>query len=405
MKSWVSRSAWIAVLLLVVWALWRAFEPTPILVEAAAAQQGPMVVSVEDDGQTRVRERYTISAPRQGRLLRLQLKAGSPVRAQETILAEFLPLQPILLDDRAQAEAEEGVQRAQAALERARANEAQASAEVEFAQAEFERTQALFQKGSLPRSELDRASRDDRQAASALQAARFDIQVAEHELHIAEAALMAHGETDASTRAITLLSPIDGQVMRVFEDSERPIAAGTPILEVGNVQALEVIADFLSQEAVRVQPGMPVRVSGWGGVEADGSASVLSAEVRLVEPAGFTKTSALGVDEQRVTIRIDPREPLEPWQRLGDGYRVEVEILTWQTENTLWMPAGALVRTGGEWSVYQIVEDRAVRRVVRIGQNNGTQAQVLEGLEEGDRVILYPSEMIADGTLIEVRGE
>lgn len=401
MKRWLKRSLWLLAVLLAALLLVRAFRSDPVLVDVATIARGPLVVTVDDDGRTRVRERYTISAPIEGRLLRPPLKAGAPVQACETVVVEFAPRAPALLDARARAEAQARVESAQAAVEQAKALQAQAEAELAYTQADLERKTELMKTRSESQQEFDLAERDAHRATAGLRGAQFAVQVAEHELRLAQASLLE--DSGATPAKIVLQSPIDGRVMRVFEESARDLQAGVAILEVGNPMELEVVADFLSQDAVAVEPGMEVLVEGWSGAHSGTDAETLRGRVRLVEPAGFTKISALGVEEQRVNILVDPAEPLAGWKRLQDGYRVELRVVIWKKDAVTVVPTGALFREANTWVVFVVEEGRARSRKITLGRRTGLEAEVIEGLQPGVRVVLYPSDLIEEGTAVQAR--
>jgi HlyD family secretion protein len=401
---------WIALAVVLAVFIARAYESQPVLVDIASVARGQLRVTVDDDGRTRVSERYTISAPIRGRLLRTALDPGDDVRATLTLVAEFEPIAPGLLDARSRAEAEARLRRAEAAFKEAEAREAQASEDHRYAETELRREQALLERKAAARASYDRATRNERRAYQGRRAAAFAVQVARYELELARASLVEAIPEAKSTDGgkpvpgafaertdgrLLLRSPIHGKVLRVFEESARTLAAGTPILEVGNTRALEIVADYLSQDAVKVRPGMHVLVEGWGGDEP------LHGSVRVVEPGGFTKVSALGVEEQRVNIIVDPAGESSAWAALGDGYRVELRIVLWENDSVLLVPTGALFRKGSSWHVFVVREGTAQRRKIEIGRRSGLEAQVTGGLTEGERVILYPSELIADGTAVE----
>lgn len=393
MSTWTKRLAWMLVAALAALAFVRAFRSPPVLVDSAVVERGRLEVTVEDDGRTRVRERYVVSAPVDGELLRVALDPGAAVVAGETVLAEFAPRAVVPLDARERAQVEARIAAAEAAAERARAEEGRAAASLEYARVDLQRQRQLGESGIESAERLDRAVRDERSAAEALRAAGFQVAVAGHQLAEARALLLEDGP--GNVRTIALRSPIDGVVLRLHEESARTLGAGSPILEVGDVEQLEIVADLLSQDAVAVRPGMEAFVVGWG---ADGTA--LRGVVRQVEPAGYTKVSALGVEEQRVDVLVDP---LEPWGALRDGFRVELRIVVWRGEDVLIVPTGALFRQGESWAAFVVEGDRAVQRDVRIGRSSGLQAEVLSGLAEGERVVLYPSELIEAGITVEVR--
>ncbi len=405
--KWIKRLAWLAFFAALGFGVRHAYEPQPLLVDSAHATRGELLVTVDDDGRTRVRERYTVSAPLPGRLLRTALIPGDAVHANKTLVAEFEPLASTLLDARSRAEAQARVGRAEAALKRAQAREAKAKEDWTFAEAEMRRVGALRGKSVITQTEYDRTVRDERGALLQHRAAQFDVQVARFELETVRASLLefSTSTTDvaegasAPSRRWRLRSPIDGLVLRVFERSARTLAGGVPILEIGNTQALEVVADYLSQDAVRVRPGMTVRIAGWGGEES----ALLDGTVRVVEPAGYTKISALGVEEQRVNIVIDPAGDSGGWNALGDNYRVEVQIVLREQADILLVPAGALFREGESWCVLVIEDGFARLRKVKVGDRGGLSSQITAGIVEGDEVILYPSSLVADGDRVQSR--
>jgi HlyD family secretion protein len=402
------RWLWIAGAGLALLGLVRAFAPEPVLVDTGLVARKTLSVTLDDDGRTRVRERYTVSAPIQGRLLRTTLDPGDPVRAAETVVAEFAPMTPTLLDARSRAEAQARVLRAEARLREAQALREQAEADLKFTKAELARVQELRERDIQPLAAVERAERENRRASEGLRASSFGVQVARFELEQARASLGEGpaAQTEPSARkdgTLALRSPIDGIVLRIHEESSRTLNAGEPILEVGNTRLLEVVADYLSQDGVKIQPGMPALIVGWGGETQAGEERILHALVRRVEPAGFTKVSALGVEEQRVNVVLDPDGDSEAWSALGDGYRVEVRVVLWEQSNVLCVPAGALFRDGESWAAFVVDDERAVLRRLELGRQNGLDAEVVSGLVEGDRVVLYPTELVRDGTAVEPR--
>lgn len=386
---------------------WWSFRPTPVLVDVATVTRGALHVTADDDGRTRVRERYVVSAALEGMLHRPTLDEGDRVVAGETVLARLDPRPAALLDARARAEAEARLRAARADADRARAEREAARADLEYAEKNLARERQLEEGGTEARRELDRAVRDEARARQALEAAGFAVQAAEHRVALAEAAL-AHEPAETE---VTIVSPVDGRVLRVIEESAGVVTAGAPLIEVGNVDALEIVADYLSQDAVRIARGMEVEIRGWGG-EASGdagseqdqaAAASLAGVVRRVEPSGFTKVSALGVEEQRVNVLVDPADPDRGWLSLGDGYRVELRILLDGVEDVPRVPTGALFRADGNWSVFVVEDGRARQRTVELGLRNGLQAEVRSGVVPGAQVVLYPSELIEDGARVEAR--
>ena len=371
-----------------------ALRPAPVPVDVAVVSRGPLEVTLEEDGETRVRNRYVISAPLSGRVLRIRLEPGDRVSAGETVLATFLPNPPSLLDARTRAELQARVSAAEAALNRARAEEQRIDAELAQARRTLTRTERLVEGGALPPEQLEADQLAVSTLEKTLEAARAGVRAAQAELQMARASLM-QPQRDAAT-PIDIRSPIDGVVLRRLRESEAVVPQGEPLIEVGDVTELEIVADFLSTDAVRIRPGQRVYIVRWGGGEE------LRGRVRLVEPAGFTKVSALGVEEQRVNVIIDFDDPAAAFAQLGDRYRVEVRVVVWSTDDAVTVPVSSLVREGDGWSVFVVDGDRAVRRTVEIGQRSDTSAQVLSGVEPGERVVVFPSDQLEDGSPIEL---
>lgn len=416
---WWKRGVWICLGLVIAVLLVRAFQPVPVPVDVATIKRDTLRVTVDDDGRTRVRERYTITAPIQGRLLRANLDPGDAVQAHDTVVAEFAAVAPNLLDSRARAEAAARLSRAEAAVEQMKARSEQAAAELDLAVVELERQRQLAETKAGSAAQLDIARRNEISAREGLRAAQFAVDVARFEQQLAHASLAEPTDEEASDaapeapdyvgqagglgRRLRLRSPIDGRVIRVYEESARPLPAGSPLIEVGNTSLLEIVADYLTQDAVRVLPGMPVFVGGWGGEQPTGEDRVLAGRVRTVEPGGFTKVSALGVEEQRVNIIVDPTGSSDDWAALGDGYRVELRILVWEQDDVVIVPLGALFREGESWAAFVVEDGVARQRTVELGRRSTLEAQVLGGLKVDETVVLYPSELLEDGTSVEPR--
>ena len=378
--------------------------PEPQPADFATAESGPLRVTIDEEGETRVRDRFVVSAPLAGRVLRIELEPGDPVTAGETVLATFQPNEPVLLDARSRAEAEGRVRAAEAALGRARADHERSQAELRYSEAELRRYGKLAAEEIVSKEKLDQAELDRDTRQKAVKAAEFAVRSAAHDLDVARASLVeaqmeSGGEGEKASRdPIAIRSPIDGAVLRRLRESEAIVPAGEALLEVADPADLEIVSDLLSTDAVKVREGQKVLVEQWGG---DGA---LRGVVRRVEPYGFTKISALGVEEQRVNVVIDFADPQEAWQALGDGYRVEVRIVTWEADDVLVVPTSSLFRQGDGWAVYGVEAGRALLRQVEIGRRNGLRAQVLGGLEDGQTVIVHPSDAIADGVRVEARG-
>jgi HlyD family secretion protein len=376
--------------------LFWAFRPAPVPADFAAVQRGSLQVTVEDEGRTRVRDRYVVSAPVPGRMSRIELEPGDPVIAGKTVLARFSPSDPALLDVRTRAELEARARAAEAAVGSARAERDRIAAQLQLAQSDVKRLQELAAAGAISQREREAAEQNAAALERALESARFNVRNTEYQLEVARASLLQTRSGKATT--IPLYSPVDGVVLRRLEESAAVVPAGQPLLEVGNLHDLEIVADLLSTAAVSVRPGQRVLIEQWGGGRP------LDGRVRLVEPSGFTKISALGVEEQRVNVIVDFDEPREMWESLGDGYRVEVRIIVWSKDNVLKIPTSSLFRRNTEWAVYKVVNGVATVQPVSIGQRNGLEAEVLEGLGEGDRIIVYPSDAVQEGTKVAERG-
>ncbi len=374
-----------------------AFRPSAIPADFAHVERGALLVTLDEEGETRVRDRYMVSAPLAGRVLRIDLEPGDPVAAAETVLATFQPADPSMLDARARAEAEARVRAASAAVERTRANREAAAAARDFAESELERHQQLAASGLVAQELLEAAEAEARTHREALRAAEFAVATTEHELEVARAGLYEAGGAQGSSGAIVLRSPIDGVVLRRLRESEAVVRSGDPLLEIADPSRLEIVSDMLSADAVKIHAGDPVRIEQWGG-DSD-----LRGRVRRVEPFGFTKISALGVEEQRVNVVVDFEEPREVWQSLGDGYRVEVRVVIWEGDDVLKIPTSALFREGNAWAVYLVQGETAARRIVEIGQRTGLEAEVISGLDEGDRIVVHPSDDVQDGVSVAER--
>jgi HlyD family secretion protein len=375
-----------------------SFLPQPELVDLERVTRGPFQVTVQDEARSRVRDAYIVSAPVAGRLLRVPNYAGDDVVAGQTVVAQLEPSEPAFLDARARAQAEARVKAANAARALSAADVRQAQAEVDNATSELRRVETLAPRGLVAQIELERAQMRQQKASAALESARSALNVKQFELENARMLLADFAGADPEGLPfISLKAPVTGRVFRVLQKSESVVAAGTPLLEIGNPGDLEIAADLLSTDAVKVRPGAKAWITDWGGQ------GELAARVRLIEPSGFTKFSALGVEEQRVRVVLDIVEPRETWAQLGDAFRVNVRIAIWESEDELRAPLGALFRVGQSWAAFVARNGRAVLAPVSIGQVNGRDAQVISGLKESDQVVLHPSDRIRDGGRISER--
>jgi HlyD family secretion protein len=372
-----------------------AFRPAPVSADFAVVERGSLQVTVDEEGRTRVRDRYVVSAPLPGRMARIELEPGDRVIAGKTVVARLQPTDPTLLDARTRAELEARVRASESAIGSARAERDRIQADLTFARAELKRAQGLLAGGAIARRDLEAAEQQTRALERALQSAEFAIQTAGHQREVARASLVQTRSGRATT--VPLYSPVDGVVLRLVLESESVVAVGQQLLEVGDVTDLEIVSDLLSSAAVAVRPGQTVLIEQWGGGQA------LQGRVRRVEPSAFTKISALGVEEQRVNVLIDFENGSDALQSLGDGYRVEVRIIVWSKDDVLRVPTSSLFRHEGEWAVYKVIDGVARRQLVQIGLRNGLEAEVLNGLAAGEQIVVYPGDAIADGVKLTAR--
>jgi HlyD family secretion protein len=379
-------------------ALINALRPRPVAVESGVVTRGPLTVSVLEEGKTRIRHRYMISPPVAGYLNRVPLRAGDRIEAGKTVLAMIQPQPASFLDPRARAEAEARVKAVEAAKMQRETQIERAQAALDLAQKELVRAKDLKKSGAISTKEWDAVENQVNILTREVHTAQFALQVAEFELTQAQAAL-TQVQTPATENAhpLEILAPVNGFVLNVFEENARTIPAGTQIMEVGDPTDLEAEIELLSSDAVGVQPGADVSIEQWGG-EAP-----LRGKVTVVEPGGYTKISALGVEEQRVKVRVNFVEPLPPGVTFGDRYRVEARIVTWHGGNVLQVPTGALFRRGGDWMTFRIESGKARQAKVEIGHNNGVGAEVRGGVAEGQRVIVHPPDAVTEGSSVQSR--
>ena len=388
---------WLIALLLVAAVVAVALWPQPVPVDVMPSTRGPLAVTVDEEGETRVRYRYVVSAPLTGRVLRIALEPGDPVIRGRTVVAQLRAEAPALLDARTRAEAEAAVSAAQAGIGQAQAEQRRAAAAAELARLELKRQRDLAASDLTTRQAIDAAESNARTAEEAVRAAEFAVATAQSQLEQARARLQAP-TLEASGRVLTVTAPVDGVVLKRLRESESVVPAGEPLVEIGDpVKDLEIVSDLLSTDAVKVKPGAKVRIEQWGGE------SVLRAKVRRVEPSGFMKISALGVEEQRVNVVMDFEDPADAWKQLGDGYRVEIRIVIWEAADVVKVPTSALVRQGEGWSVFVVDGDRVRRVPIAIGQRNADEAEIKSGLEAGRQVVVHPSDQVIDEALIEIR--
>ncbi|MGI9449072.1 MAG: efflux RND transporter periplasmic adaptor subunit [Geminicoccaceae bacterium] len=401
---WRRITIWGLLLAAVVAGILYAFWPQPVLVDIVTLAKGPMIVTVDEEGETRVKDIYVLSAPVTGRALRIESDLGDEVVARETIVARIEPIDPTFLDLRSKAQAEAAVDAAEASRALAEAELEEAEAELDFAATEVERARRLISNNTISRRTLDDAERAFKTRRAALARATSALRMRDFELAQAKAQLVSptetlamHGEHDAC-ECVPITAPVSGRILSVVHESEGVVEAGHPLAEIGDPRDLEIVVDFLSPDAVQVRPGQRVIIEEWGGPSLNG-------RVRRLEPAGFTKTSALGIEEQRVNIIIDLEGPPEDWQLLSHGYRVEARIVLWEGDSVLKLPLTALFRDGDQWVVFVEEGGKAERRSVEIGQRTGLEAEIIGGLDEGEQVVLHPSDRVAEGVRIQARAD
>jgi HlyD family secretion protein len=390
---------WTVIVGIIVIALTLSFMPRPVTVDLVDVQPGPLVVTLDEEGETRVHDVYTLSAPVAGRVQRIDRHVGDPVTANETMLALIEPGDPSFLDPRSEAQARAAIQAAEAARDLAAAAVKDAQAQYEFARSEYARMQELIVEGSVSKRDLDSAERDFKARRAGLDTARAAQQVRNFELELARAQLVSPLQTQGSTghcECIPITSPVSGRILKIADRSERIVREGDMLMQIGDPGNLEIVVDYLSMDAVKIRAGQRVVIDNWGGAEP------LEGRVRLVEPFGFLKVSALGIEEQRVNVIIDFASD-KGWERLGHGYQVESRVVLWDADDILTVPLTALFRDGENWSLFVEEDGRARLRHVTVGQRNGVIAEIREGLKAGERVVAHPSDRVTNGVRIASR--
>jgi HlyD family secretion protein len=406
--QWTKRIIGVAFLGLVGAALaWFAW-PRPLPVDLATVTRGPIEVTAGDDGKTHVRHIYTVSAPIAGRVLRISHPVGEPgpslhvgdqVTANETVVALMQPTAPSFIDVRSHDQLEAEVVAADAAIQQQEAEVTRLQAALDFSRTEFERAKTLSRTQSISAQAFDRAKFDVDTNEAALASAKAQVDVRRGLRTSLAARLIDPTNMAASTNAaccVRVLAPASGRVLKIIQDSEAVVLPGAPLVDIGDPLDLEVVADLLSTDAVQIKVGAPVRIDGWGG-------STIHSKVVRVDPAGFLKVSALGIEEQRVRVTIDFVDPPETWSRLGHDYRVIVHVVIWNANDALTIPVSALFRKGDDWAVFAIGNGRARTRIVKIGHQNNRVAEVISGLAAADQVITHPSDRILDGIRVAQR--
>jgi len=387
----------VIVALLIVAGLAYGFWPNPITVDTGTVRREPMELTIEEEGKTRVKDKYVISAPVSGMLQRIQFETGDHVTAGMNV-ARIKPSAPNLLDERQLAISNARLSAAEAALDQAKENLRLAKEEASYNEKERIRVENLHKNGVGTDQDLDRAILADRRAQANKNSAEFGVKIAEHELESAKASVQWAQHSQSNTDDILeIQSPVDGYLLDVPNRSERPVLTGESLIEVGDLKSLEIRVDVLSSDAVQIQPSTKVRIKRWGGD------CILNGRVRVIEPAGYTKISALGVEEQRVPIIVDITSNEKDWSRLGDSYRVVAEFIIWTGENVLQVPTSALFRSSDDWALFTLENGRSQRKTVKVGHQSGLNAEILDGLKEGETVLTHPDERIEDGVRVKSR--
>ncbi len=394
-RWWIIIAVAVAIILLIAY----GFLPRTVPVDAAKASRGHMSVTVDEEGKTRIKDKYVISAPVSGFMRRIRFEAGDLVKKGQVVV-ELEPLRSSVLDPRSRAEAEAAVLAADASLKASEENRERAAAEAGYAKANLVRIKKLFEQGYVSRDEMEHAETEAKRTEAGRLSAEAAVKVASFELDKARSVLQYSADEGGVNRgrAVALRSPVDGRILKLYRESEGVVNSGEALIDIGDPDKLEVRAEVLSADAVKIKIGTPVLFKRWGGEP------VLSGIVRIIEPAGFTKISSLGVEEQRVVVIADITSVNEGKKNLGDGYRVEASFVIWEGKDVLQIPASALFRKGDAWAVFVVKNKRANQRQIEIGHRNGLVAEVLSGLSEGEEVIMHPDDSIKEGARVKPRG-
>lgn len=391
---------WIAITTVLVIALTFTFWPKPVITDIGKLTKGDLRITITEEGKTRVHDVYVMSAPVTGYLRRIEAEVGDPVSHSQTVVASIEPIDPAFLDPRTEAQAKADVDAASSSTEFARANVEQAQAELEFAEAELSRMRELRSNNSVSQRELDNAQRDYKTRRAALSTSQASLQMSLFELERAKAVLMSPAASQlsrGSCECVNILSPIDGRILKVLNKSEGVVAAGTPLVQIGDPKNLEIVVELLSFDAVKTKPGQSVLITNWGGNEP------LVGKVILVEPIGFKKISALGIEEQRVNVIVDIQSDFSEWERLGHAYQLDVDILLSESTDVLIVPITALFRDQQKWAIYAVVDGEVEKRHLELGNMNHFFAEVISGLEENQAFVLHPNDQITNGVRVTQR--
>ncbi len=393
------RKLFIAILIaVVVGATIYGFFPKAVEVDLASVTRGPLQVTIEEEGRTRLKERFVITAPIAGYMERIGGKVGDPVKKGQSVIV-LEPLRSPALDPRSRAEAEVTIITAGAALNAAIEKESAASADADYIAKRLERLKNLYDKGSIAKDQYDQIEAEAKKARAIARSAKAAVDVARSDLERTKTLLRNFSSTKktAGANKVHVFTPADGNIFRIYRESEGAVNVGEPLLDIGNAKNLEVRVEVLSSDAVKIKPGTAVFFKRWGGE------GTLAGTVRIVEPGGFTKISSLGVEEQRVLVIADITSPMEIWRALGDAYRLEAHFVVWEGKNILQVPTSALFRVGHDWAVFVGEKGNARKRLIQTGQRNSLMTEIVSGLQENEKVIVHPADTVSDGTWISPR--
>jgi HlyD family secretion protein len=390
-REWRARALWLALAALIGGSIIWALQPQPVPVDLAPVTRGRFEVNVDEEGVASIRDVYIVSAPVPGRMLRTHYKVGDTVEKGAAV-ARIEPSAPPFLHERDRKEAEAAVKSAEASVAFSEINLKRMEAELKFARSDLGRAERLASQRTISERQLDQARLDVKVREAAVASGKADVTYKRQQLSQARARLIEPGAWPARC-CFDALAPITGRILKVRQESQTVLAAGTPLAEIGDLRNMEIVVDFLSSDAVRIREGAEATVDGWGGPP-------LHAKVRRVEPSGFLKVSALGIEEQRVNVRLELVDPPEAWRRLGHDYRVFVHVMVWKADDALLAPVSALFRKGDSWAVYKAENGRARLTAVEISQRNLHSAAVTGGLSVGDQVVVHPNDRVVDGAAI-----
>ena len=391
---------WLVIAAILIAALAFLFWPRPVITEISALDRSSFRMTISEEGKTRVHDIYVLSAPVTGHLRRIDSDVGDAVEMSQTIVAEIEPIDPTFLDPRSEAQAKADIDTANSSVQLAQAEVKQAEAELEFASSELNRMRELRVNGSVSQRELDNARRTFKTSRAALATAQAALQMRSFEHERMKAELLSPATTQnqrGRCQCLNIMAPVSGRILKIIHQSEGVVSAGTPLVEIGDPADIEIVIELLSSDAVKVEPGQLVEIRNWGGE------GLLSGRVNRIEPVGFKKISALGIEEQRVNVIVDLQDSYERWSRLGHAYQLDVDIILYEGTDVLNVPVTALFRDGQNWVIYVVKEGIVEKRTLEVGRQNAFKAEILSGLSEGEKYVVYPNNLIKDGVKVEAR--